>query len=110
MGGGVGGLRAAPAQISVSIDFRGKVYIGVRIFLLSAPGGGRGGWCGRGCCARSVVVVVAITRLLLLLLPPHRWGLNFSKNRTSLSVRKYIEQLPRYQNFCKVQTSRNGGH
>ena len=52
-GGGwvVGGLRAAPAQISVSIDFRGKVYIGVRIFLLSAPGGGRGGWCGRGCCA-----------------------------------------------------------
>ena len=107
----VGGLRAAPAQISVSIDFRGKVYIGVRIFLLSAAGGGRGGWCGRGCCARGVVVVVAITRLLLLLLlPPHRWGLNFSKNRTSLSVRKYIEQLPRYQNFCKVQTSRNGGH
>ena len=106
----VGGLRAAPAQISVSIDFRGKVYIGVRIFLLSAPGGGRGGWCGRGCCARGVVVVVVITRLLLLLLPPHRWGLNFSKNRTSLSVRKYIEQLRRYQNFCKVQTSRNGGH
>ena len=104
----VGGLRAAPAQISVSIDFRGKVYIGVRIFLLSAAGGGRGGWCGRGCCARGGVVVVAITRLLLLLLPPHRWGLNFSKNRTSLSVR--IEQLPRYQNFCKVQTSRNGGH
>ena len=47
----VGGLRAAPAQISVSIDFRGKVYIGVRIFLLSTAGGGRGGWCGRGCCA-----------------------------------------------------------
>ena len=44
----VGGLRAAPAQISVSIDFRGKVYIGVRIFLLSAAGGGRGGCCGAG--------------------------------------------------------------
>ena len=50
----VGGLRAAPAQISVSIDFRGKVYIGVRIFLLSAAGGGRGGCCGAGAAVHLV--------------------------------------------------------